>query len=351
MTNVEASRVRTTELISKINSPAARRTLWSAIILLLMFDALVWLAGGAPRDAIVQALAGTWGTSYGLGQVFYKATPLLLSGLGFQVALRAGLFNIGVEGQLLFGSFAAGVVASLLPGGTPWLLAIPLTLAAAALCGGGLGTIAGAMKIRFGAHEVIVTILLNRIVDALVPFFLQHGAGATGYRTPDAIVGAIIPRLERITSTFQGSAVSLAAPLSLLLCWLVVRWQKHSKIGRELQWIGLNPEVCRAQGLPVSRHLVIAMTLSGALAGLSAGATVIGYKGYYELGLGAGAGFGGIAVAMLGQQSAGGLVAAALLLGTLQQAGLVLNASLPREAMDMLTAAVLVMASAGRTRP
>jgi simple sugar transport system permease protein len=92
------------------------------------------------------------------------------------------------------------------------------------------------------------------------------------------------------------------------------------------------------------------MALSGGLAGLGAGATVLGYKGYYELGLGAGAGFGGIAVAMLGQGSAAGLVGAALLLGTMQQAGLVLNASLPREAMDVLTAAVLVAASAGRRR-
>lgn len=328
-----------------------RRALWGVAIVVLVFDAMAWLAGDAPREALVRAMAGTWGTTYGLGQVLYKATPLLLSGLGFQVARRAGLFNIGVEGQLLFGSFAAGVVASRLPAGIPWLLGIPLALAAAALCGGSLGAAAGAMKTRFGAHEVIVTILLNRIVDALVPFFLQHGAGATGYRTQDAVTGAMIPRLERLSSAFQGSAASLAAPLALLLCLLILRWQERSIVGRELQWIGLGPEACEAQGLPVKRRLISAMALSGALAGLGAGATVLGYKGYYELGLGAGAGFGGIAVAMLGQQSAWGLAAAALLLGTLQQAGLVLNASLPKEAMDVLTAVVLVVASAGRRRP
>jgi simple sugar transport system permease protein len=206
------------------------------------------------------------------------------------------------------------------------------------------------MKVRFGAHEVITTLLLNRVAEALVPFFLQHGAGATGYRTGDAVAGALLPRLERLGDALRGSAASAAAPLALLLCVAVVRWQERSRAGRELRWIGQGSEACEAQGLPVGRRLVLAMALSGGLAGLGAGATVLGYKGYYELGLGAGAGFGGIAVAMLGQGGWGSLVGAALLLGTLQQAGLVLNASVPKEAMDVLTALVLVVASAGRKR-
>ncbi len=328
----------------------ARRGLWGVVAVLLLFDALALLAGEAPRDALWRALAGTWGTAYGLGQVIYKATPLLLTGLGFRVALRAGLFNIGVEGQLLLGSFAAGLVASRLPPGTPWPLGVAVALGAALLGGGGLGAAAGWMKVRFGAHEVITTLLLNRVAEALVPFFLQHGAGATGYRTGDAVAGALLPRLERLGDALRGSAASAAAPLALLLCVAVVRWQERSRAGRELRWIGQGSEACEAQGLPVGRRLVLAMALSGGLAGLGAGATVLGYKGYYELGLGAGAGFGGIAVAMLGQGGWGSLVGAALLLGTLQQAGLVLNASVPKEAMDVLTALVLVVASAGRKR-
>lgn len=327
-----------------------RRSAWVAAITLLSFDALVIAAGEAPREALWRALSGTWGTAYGLGQVVYKATPLMLSGLGFQVALRAGLFNIGVEGQLLFGSFTAGVVAAALPAGTPWGLGALVALGAAALASGVLGALAGGMKVRFGAHEVIVTLLLNRIVEALVPFFLQHGAGATGYRTRDAVAGALVPRLERLSEAFQGSAASVAAPLAVVLCAVFLRWQERSALGRELRWVGQGAEACEAQGMQVGWRVLQAMALSGAVTGLGAGATVLGYKGYFELGLGAGAGFGGIAVAMLGQGSLMGLMGAALLLGTLQQAGLVLNASLPREAMDVLTAVVIVAASAGRGR-
>ncbi|MDW8248813.1 MAG: ABC transporter permease [Myxococcales bacterium] len=330
--------------------PGVRRGVWSVVVVLLLFDGLAFLAGEAPRVALLKALEGTWGTMYGLGQVIYKATPLLLTGLGFRVALRAGLFNIGVEGQLLLGSFAAGVVASRLPSSTPWPLGVLMSLGAAGVGGAGLGAVAGAMKVKFGAHEVIVTLLLNRIVEALVPYVLRRGVGVTGYRSGDAISGALLPRLEQLSEVFRGSAASLATVLALVVCLLVLRWERSSVTGREFGWVGLGAGVCEAQGLPGGRRLWQAMALSGGRAGLGASATVLGYKGYYELGLGAGAGFGGIAVAMLGQGSAVGLVGAALLLGTLQQAGLVLNASLPREAMDVLTAAVLVAASAGRGR-
>lgn len=328
-----------------------RRAAITVAVVLVAFDALALFAGDAPREALARALSGTWGTAYGIGQVLYKATPLLLTGVGFQVALRAGLFNIGAEGQLLLGSLAAGAVASRLPAATPWPLGVVVALGAAAAAGGGYGLIAGGMKTRFGAHEVITTILLNRIAESLTPFVLQHLPGGSGYRTPDATPSALLPRLDRLLPSLSGSAVSVAAPLALLVCAAVVRWQERSVVGRELGWLGQGADVCRAQGIAVERRLLLAMGLSGSLAALGSAATVLGYKGYFELGLGAGAGFSGIAVAMLGQGRTLGMVAAALLLGTLQQAGLVLNASLPKESMDVLTAVVIVAAAAGRGRP
>ena len=331
-----------------------RRAAVAVAVVLAVFDALALLAGEAPRSLLGRALTGTWGTGYGVGQVLYKATPLLLAGLGFRVALRAGLFNIGVEGQLVLGSLAAGVVGAALPATTPWPLGVPLVVGAAALAGGSLGALAGSLRARFGVHEVIATLLLNRVVEALVPYLLQHGAGASGYRTADAVVGARLPRLNSfapLATTLGGSAVSLAAPLALVVVVATLRWQQRSTAGRELRWVGLGPDACAAQGVAVGLRWVLALTVSGALTALGAAATVSGYKGYFEVGLGSGAGFGGIAVAMLGGDSGLGLVAAALLLATLAQAGLVLNASLPREAMDVLTATVLIAASAGRRRP
>ena len=110
-----------------------------------------------------------------------------------------------------------------------------------------------------------------------------------------------------------------------------------------MRWIGINAAACRAEGIDVPRRLVQAMLLSGAVAGAVMMGTVLGYKGYYELGLGAGAGFTGIAVALLGRGHPLGIVLAAVLFGTLQQAGLAVNARVPKEAMDVLAAAVILL--------
>ncbi len=324
---------------------------WRAVriilLSLLVFDALALFAGDAPFGALVRALGGSWGTPYGAAQVLYKATPLLFTGVAFDVARRAGLFNIGVEGQLGLGSLAAAVVAASLPASCPWPVALPLALAAAAVAGAMWASVAGLLRVRAGASEVISTIVLNRIADALLPFLLAHGAGVEGTRTREAIAGARLPRLDRWFEAAHGSALSAALLLAIGLAVGASFWQRRTRAGREIGWAGEGPSVCEAQGIAVGQRLLLAMALSGAAAGLGASATVLGYKGYHELGLGAGAGFGGIAVALIGRGHPLGMLLAALLLGTLQQAGLVLNATLPREAMDVLTAAVILFVAAG----
>jgi simple sugar transport system permease protein len=331
-----------------------RQQAWRAarilLLSLLVFDALAFFAGDAPLGALGRALGGTWGTPYGAAQVLYKATPLLFTGVAFDVARRAGLFNIGVEGQLGLGSLAAAVVAASLPAGSPWPIALPLALAAAAAVGALWASVAGVLRVQAGASEVISTIVLNRIADALVPFLLAHGAGVDGTRTREAIAGARLPRLDRWFEAVHGSALNASLLLAIGAAAAAALWQRRTRAGREIGWVGENPSVCEAQGLDVGRRLLLAMALSGAAAGLGASATVLGYKGYHELGLGAGAGFGGVAVALIGRGHPIGMLLAALLLGTLQQAGLVLNATLPRESMDVLTAAVILLVAAGGTR-
>src|SRR5262249_52033941 len=176
-----------------------------------------------------------------------------------------------------------------------------------------------------------------------LPFSLVTLLGATSLRTADVVPGAALPKLDRFVPAFTGSAASLAFPLAVAVAFAVHAWQARSKPGREVGWIGKNAEACRAEGVPVSRRLVQAMLLSGALAGLVVTATALGYKGYYELGLGAGAGFTGIAVALLGRGHPLGIVLAALFFGTLEQAGLAINARVPKEAMDVLEAAVILL--------
>src|SRR6185503_8190554 len=154
---------------------AVEEAVLPAIVALLVAaivgDALILSFGQNPGTVYRLLLEGTWGNAYGLGQVLYKATTLTFTGLAVAVGLRAGLFNIGAESQLAAGGFVAALVGLVLPAGFPALVTLPVYLLAAALGGGIVGGIPGALKAKFGAHEVITTIMLNFIVLALLNYF------------------------------------------------------------------------------------------------------------------------------------------------------------------------------------
>ncbi len=299
--------------------------------------------GNAPLLTLNIAAAGSWGTAYGIGQVLFKATPLLLAGIAVDVALRAGMFNIGVEGQIAIGSLVATVVGVAMPSWIPSLVAVPFVLLAAAAGGGTWAAIAGAMRTRFGAHEVITTIMLNRIADAIVATLVATVLAMPGtVRTADVAANTKIPRLEAMLPVFAGSAANFSLVFALCVLAFVSMWLRKTRSGRETRWVGYNESACLAEGIPVEKRRIVAMALSGAIGALAVSGTVFGYKGYFEMGLGAGAGFGGIAVAFLGRGHPVGMVLAALLFGTLSQAGLAINATIPKEAMGILEAVVIV---------
>jgi simple sugar transport system permease protein len=309
--------------------------------------------GQAPADTLRRAFEGTWGTPYGVGQVLFKASPLILTGLAFHVAFRAGLFNIGAEGQLALASLMGAVVATKLPAGTPAPVALVLALSAAVLAGALAASVPTLLRARLGVHEVISFIMVNRIVEILVPWVLVAVLGAVALRTADVVPGAALPRLDRLFPSLRGSAASAAFPLAVAVAFGVHELLRRTRAGREMRWVGLNPDACRAEGIDVRRRVLQAGLFSGALAATAMLATVLGYKGYFELGLGAGAGFSGIAVALLGRGRPLGIVLAAILFGTLEQAGLAINAVVPKDAMSVLQAvAILLVAIAnGAIRP
>ena len=322
--------------------PGQLRVVFALAGALLLFNLLAFAFGAPPLRMLAAAAMGTWGTAYGVGQVLFKATPLLLTGLAFHVALRSGLFNIGTEGQLALASLAGAWLATKL-GALPWPLALPLVLGAAVSVGAGYAAIAGLMRARLGVHEIISGIMLNRSADVLLPWLLVAGIGASGLRTEDVAPGARLPSLDRWIDALAGSAASVAFPLAVVVTVATYWWLDRSRAGREMRWVGLNPDACEAQGVNVARRRAQAMLLSGAIAGLVVSATVLGYKGYFELGLGAGAGFSGIAVAMVGRAGPAALVASSLVFGTLAQAGLAINARVPKEAMGVLEAVVIIL--------
>jgi simple sugar transport system permease protein len=200
------------------------------------------------------------------------------------------------------------------------------------------------LRSRFGAHEVISTIMMNRIADALVGLALARGLGLAGTtRTADVAAAARLPRLDDVgLHALRGSAVSLALPLAVVVVVALAAWLAQTRAGREVVLVGLGPDACAAERIPVKRRVTEALVASGALAGLAAVGPVLGYKGYFEQGLGAGAGFTGIAVALLGHGRPLGIVLAAVLFGTLEQGGLAVNAYVPMEAMTAIEGVVIV---------
>src|ERR1043166_6353669 len=173
------------------------------LIAAIVGDLLILSFGQSPGAVYKQLLEGTWGNAYGFGQVLYKTTTLTFTGLAVALGRRAGLFNIGAESQLAAGGFCAALIGLILPAGVPSVVALPVFILAAALGGGLVGGIPGALKARFGAHEVITTIMLNFIGLALLNYLIvAHFKVAGSLHTKDIKTGAI-PRLETIYHGFH----------------------------------------------------------------------------------------------------------------------------------------------------
>ena len=305
-------------------------------------DVLILSFGQSPGAVYKLLLDGTWGNAYGFGQVLYKATTLTFTGLAVGLGLRAGLFNIGAESQLAAGGFVAAVAGMLLPSGLPALVCLPLYILAAAFGGGLVGAVPGVLKARFGAHEVIVTIMLNFIVLALLNYLVSAKLHVPDtLHTPELKSGAL-PRLADFIAPFHGSAANatilLAIATALALGWYLFR----TRGGFELRTVGLQPGAAEYAGVNVAGVTWRALAVSGAIAGLGGLNYVLGYKHYYEEGFATGAGFLGIAVALVGRSHPIGIGLAALLFATLSQGGLAVNALVPKQMVDVLQAVVIL---------
>lgn len=312
------------------------------LIAVLVGDVLILSFGQSPSAVYRQLLEGTWGNAYGLGQVLYKATTLTFTGLSVALALRAGLFNIGAESQLAAGGFAAALVGLALPAGIPALLVLPIYVLAAGLVGGIVGGVPGILKARFGAHEVITTIMLNFVVLALLNYLIS-----TRFKVHDTLHTAEIrsgalPRVADFASAFHGSAANTVLLLALVVVAAAWWFLFRTRAGFELRAVGLQPQAAEYAGVHVGRVWWTSMALAGAIAGIGGLNYVLGYKRYYEEGFGAGAGFLGIAVALVGRSHPIGIVIAAILFATLSQGGLAVNALVPKQMVDVLQAVVII---------
>jgi len=325
------------------------RELEAAVIAILVSIAigslLMLVIGVAPAHVWWTMLVRTAGDPYLLGQVLYKATGIAMCGLAVAIALDAGLFNIGAEGQLTAGIAACASVGSALPAGTPAIVAVPVCLLAAALAGGLVGGfLIGALRVWRGAHEVITSIMLNAIIIGVVLWIANQAIFLEGTTRGAPIApGAELPQLG-----LSGSSVN--ATLVLAIALVAAMWWLRSRTTWGVAWraVGQDPAAARCAGISVQRVQLLVMIGSGALAGLAAANFVLGHKHAFEEGLGRGTGLLGISAALLGRTHPIGVGIAALVLAFLSIGGLAVADMIPKELTEMLQGVVvLAIACAG----
>jgi len=326
---------------------AGLKEAWQVVI--TSYTALGVGAFGRPGD-IIPAI--TSGNAQQFNQAIYPiteglvaATPYIFAGLSVAFGFRAGVFNIGAEGQLFLGAIFAAFVGYSIKG-LPIYIHLPLAFLAGAVGGGLWGFIPGWLKAKTGAHEVINTIMMNYIAFRLSDWLLQGPM-----KRPDSF--------NPISPTIQPSAalpVFFSPPVRLhlgffigLLVAALVSWYLFkTKWGFDLRTAGTNPRAARYAGMSVTLQLVLGMALAGALAGMAGGNEVLGVNHNLAMAFSSGYGFDAIAIALLGNSSPFGVVLASLLFGFLRSGAtnMMLKTGIPIDIVSVVQAFILVFVAA-----
>ena len=281
----------------------------AAFAALVLVAIPVLFAGGSPLTAYGLIVQGAFGSMFALSETLNRATPLILTGLAAAIAFRARLWNIGAEGQLYIGALAAVLVGSGLLHLPPMLM-IPTVMLAGFIAGGLMMVIPTVLKQRFGADEVVITLLLNFVVILFVQMLIEGplkdplsmGWPQSVPLLAEAKFAKLVPRLRMHWGLIMGVAAAI-------FLWVVVR---KTVLGFEIKAVGENRAAARFAGIPVDATMLKVALLSGGLAGLAGVSEVAGVKGYLSADLSPGFGYSGIVVAMLAGLSPIGTVFAAI---------------------------------------
>jgi simple sugar transport system permease protein len=315
-----------------------------AVLLAVLIGAIILIISGAnPFEAYAALFRGAFGTPTALGRTLEKATPLIFSGLAVAFAFKAGMFNIGAQGQLLFGAITAAFLGFSIHG-LPAFIHIPLALIGGAVAGGLFGIIPGALKAYRGVHEVITTIMLNYIAINITDYLADGpwkdtSPGNVVARTPVIDPAAAIGRLGPVPIGFI-----IAIVMALIVWWLL----QKTTIGFEIRMVGLNPDASRYAGIKVARTLILTMVISAILAGIGGAIETQGVVGRYQPGFNTGLGFDGITVAMLGKTHPFGTIPAAILVGAMKAGSSEMQfaSGVAKEITDVIQALILFFVAA-----
>ncbi|MBO9628705.1 MAG: ABC transporter permease [Shinella sp.] len=309
----------------------------------LISGLVVLIVGESPLEAAYHMVNGAFGRGEYIGFTLYYTTTFIFTGLAVAVAFHAGLFNIGGEGQAYVGGIGVALACLALDRTLPWYLVFPIAIIGAAFFGALWAMIPGWLQAKRGSHIVITTIMFNFIAASLMNYLLNKvfkplGSMSLETRTFDA--GGQLPKLDWLMSIFGLSVGNAPFNISFLLALLaafgvwVLIWR--TKLGYEMRTMGHSPAAARYAGIKEAKIIVITMMISGGLAGMMALNPIMGEQFRMQLEFVQGAGFVGIAVALMGRSHPAGIIPAALLFGMLYQGGAEISFEMPSISRDMI---------------
>ncbi|WP_136657783.1 ABC transporter permease [Nitratireductor sp. XY-223] len=333
--------------------PYAKLPLWveyglipliNLVVAFLVAGLVVLLVGESPIRAATLLVQGAFGYGEGLGFTLYYATNFIFTGLAVAVAFHCGLFNIGGEGQAYIGGLGVAIVALALDGIFPWFLTLPFAILAGALFGAAWAFIPGYLQAKRGSHVVITTIMFNFIASSVMVYMLVEVLKPIGSMAPQTetfLPGAHIPTLDWLLGIFGldigGAPFNLTFVIALVAAFLVWLLIWRTRLGFEIRTMGASPTAARYAGIKEVRIIIITMLISGGLAGMMALNPIMGDQDRLQLDFVAGAGFVGIAVALMGRSHPVGIIPAAILFGMLYQGGAEIAFEMPEISRDMIT--------------
>lgn len=288
--------------------------------ILAIFSALVLgaiiigLMGLDPVLAYRNLLKGSLGSTNAVGETLVKTTPLIFTGLSFALAKRCGLINIGAEGQLYMGGFLATVIGIYVHG-LPIFIHLPLAIIAGFVGGGLWGLLSAWLKVKFGASEIITTIMLNYVAIHWISYLVTGPMKEPPGSFPQTAAVAVTAQLPRILS---GTRLHLGLIVALLAIILFYYFLWRTTVGYETRVVGQNAEAARYAGMNPGRNALLAMFIAGGFAGLAGASEILGIQQRMFQLFSPGYGFDGIAVALLGQNTPIGILLSGLLFGILR---------------------------------
>jgi ABC-type uncharacterized transport system, permease component len=332
-------------------SKSAIFSVLSVVAALLIGAIIILFSGENPLQVYKYMIIEPLGSVNNILNIFYVMTPLIMTGLAFVLASKGGVINLGLEGQMLLGSLVAAYIGTLFPA-LPKVIYIIVIMIGAMISGVLWALLPAFLKIRFGASEIVTTIMLNYIVQFFINFIIGGGIfkhESIGQRTPYILPNAHMKSLadmgtEAGNITFRGVQLNMMFPIALCFVFVVFILLEKTSWGYKVGAVGQNLRAANANGINYRRIMYSAMAASGAVAGIAAMGEVLGtFNGVVE-GFSPAYGFSGISVALLGRENPVGVIFGALFFGIMNQGMMYINAntSVPKDFVKVLQTLIII---------